>query len=237
MSASQRIGFLGLGIMGSRMARRYLDAGHPLSVWNRSPAPARSLESAGARVGADPADVARGADVLCLCLADPKAVSSVVEAMAPGLRRGQLVLDFSTIDPESARTLARSLGERGVDYLEAPVTGSKNGAAQGTLVLMVGGEERVLEAARPLLAVVGKQVIHCGPVGAGSQVKLIGNGFIAHMLVALAQGLALARETGIPGERLLDVVRASGFASPYFDFKGKQILNAGIATRLPARPT
>jgi 3-hydroxyisobutyrate dehydrogenase-like beta-hydroxyacid dehydrogenase len=230
MPDKPRIGFAGLGIMGSRMARRYLDAGYPLTVWNRTGSRGGPLVEAGAGRAADPADLARAADALCINVADPAAMRACIDAMLPGLRRGQVLIDFSTVDPASARAAARLVGDRGVDYVEAPVTGSKNGAAQGTLLVMAGGDEKLVERARPLLQVVAKQVIHCGPTGAASLVKLVGNGLIAHMLVGLAQGLAVAREAGVDPARALEVVQASGFSSPYYSFKGQQMLAADWET-------
>jgi 3-hydroxyisobutyrate dehydrogenase-like beta-hydroxyacid dehydrogenase len=225
-----RIGFAGLGIMGSRMARRYLDAGYPLAVWNRTASRAQPLVAAGAVEAADPAALAGRSDVVCLNLADPPAVTATLEAMRPGLRAGVTVIDFSTVSPAAARAAAARLAELGVGYLEAPVTGSKGGAAQGTLLIMAAGDPQLFERCRELLAVVGSRAIYCGLTGAGSRVKLIGNNLIAHMLVGLAQGLAVAREAGLDGNLVLDVVRASGFSSPYYDFKGKQILQRDFDT-------
>jgi len=230
MSDKQKIGFAGLGIMGARMARRFLDAGYPLSVWNRTSARAQPLVAAGAALARDRAALAAGSDVICLNLADPKAVLETLEAMRPGLRAGQTVIDFSTVSPKAARAAAAIAAERGASYLEAPVTGSKNGAAQGTLLVMASGDRAVYERSRELLSVVAARTIYCGGAGAGSQVKLIGNALIAHMLVGLAQGLAVAREAGVDGNLVLEVVQASGFSSPYWSFKGRQILERDFET-------
>jgi 3-hydroxyisobutyrate dehydrogenase-like beta-hydroxyacid dehydrogenase len=215
-----RVGFAGLGIMGARMARRYLDAGHPLTVWTRTVARAEPLRAAGASVASDPAALARASDVICLNLADPPAVLGTLAAMEPGLRAGQTVIDFSTVAPATSLEAEARLARRGVGYLEAPVTGSKGGAAEGKLLIMAAGDKALLDRMQPVLAVVSRQTIHCGPTGAGSQVKLIGNSLIAHMVVAMAQGIAVAREAGIDWKVLLEVVQASGFSSPYWAFKG-----------------
>lgn len=224
MPVKPRVGYAGLGIMGSRMARRILDAGYPLTIWNRSRGRSASLAQRGAVVAEDPRALASSADVICLCLADPAALLSTLEAMVSGLRSGQRVVDFSTIGPDAARQAARLCQDAGASYVEAPVTGSKGGAADGTLLLMAGGDEAVVDEMRPLLAEVSKQVIYCGPHGSASIVKLVGNSLITHMLIGIAQGLAVARETGVAGEKVLEVVQASGFASPYYSFKGKQML-------------
>jgi 3-hydroxyisobutyrate dehydrogenase-like beta-hydroxyacid dehydrogenase len=217
------VAFLGLGIMGSRMAQRLAAQGHRVTAWNRTPGKAGALPAA-----ATPAEAAARADAVCLCLADPPAVESVFSALA--LREGQLVIDFSTGSPALAARLDAACRTQGAAFLESPVTGSKNGAAAGTLVLMVGGEEAALERAHPLLASVASKVIHIGPVGSASRVKLIGNGFIALMLEALCEGVLLARKAGISPEKMLEVVQSSGYASPYWDFKGKAILARDFET-------
>lgn len=230
MPDKTRIGFAGLGTMGSRMARRLLDAGYPLTVWNRTASRCAPLVAAGAAAASDPAALAAAADVVCLNLADPKAVLATVEAMVPSLRAGQSVVDFSTVSPEAAHAVGARLEARGVGYLEAPVTGSKNGAADGTLLIMASGEPSLFERSRELLATLSRRAIYCGARGAGSQIKLIGNNLIAHMLVGLAQGLAVARASGLDGKLVLEVVQASGFASPYYDFKGQQMIRRDFDT-------
>lgn len=224
MSSKLHIGYAGLGIMGSRMARRFLATGYPLTVWNRTRARGDELAAQGAQVSVTPADLAKQADIICLCVTDPPALLSTLEAMRPGLKKGQRLLDFSTIGPEAARRAAALCAEAGAFYVEAPVTGSRGAAQDGTLLIMVGGDEKIVESLREVLAVVSRQAIYCGPHGCASTVKLIGNNLIAHMLVGLAQGLAVAREAGIAGEKVLEVVQSSGFASPYYSFKGKPIL-------------
>ena len=232
-----RIGFLGLGIMGSRMAANLAKKGHAVSVWNRTRARAEALAGERVRVAGTPAEAAAGAEAVALCLADPPAVEAAVfgpDGVLDALASGSLLVDFSTGSPSLAERLDRATRAKGVRFVESPVTGSKNGAAAGTLVLMCGGDEAALAAAKPVLDAVATKVIHVGPAGSASRVKLIGNSMIALMLEALCEGVVQCEKAGIPPEKLLEVVQASGYASPYWDFKGKAILGGDFETHFSA---
>lgn len=221
-----RVGFAGLGLMGQRMARNLGAKGFPLTVWNRTPGRAEALVAVGAREAATPRALAEASEVVVACVSDPAAVEAIVfgrdgilEAARPGFR----YIECSTVSPGLTRRVAEALREKGADMLEAPVTGSRNGAEQGTLLFMVGGSIALLAELRPVLEAMGTKLIHCGEVGSGSTVKLIGNSLISFMLEGLAEGAVVARKAGIPLEKLLEVVQASGYASPYFAFKGDAI--------------
>jgi 3-hydroxyisobutyrate dehydrogenase len=224
----KRMGFAGLGLMGSRMAANLLKKGYPLTVWNRTPGKADALAKEGARVAHTPFELAEHSDVVVACVADPKAVEELVfgpHGLIGGVRPGFRYLECSTVAPETTLRVAAALRERGGDLLEAPMTGSKNGAAQGTLLFMTGGSPAVHEELLPVMMAMGSKAILCGDVGAGSTVKLIGNTLISFMLEGLCEGLVVARKAGIPAEKVLEVVQASGFASPYYAFKGQAIVN------------
>lgn len=227
------IGFLGLGIMGSRMAKNLAQKGFSVVVWNRSRAAADALAGPGIRVAATPKDLARDVDAFCTCLADPAAVREVAlgaQGLFAGAKAGQLFVDFSTISVELAKGLAAECTARGLDFVDAPVTGSKGGAEKGTLVIMCGASEAALARAQPIFQAVGEKVIHCGPVGAGTQVKLGGNLIIAAMLQAFCEGLLLTSKAGVDPWKLQEVVQASGFRSPYFDFKGNALKARDFST-------
>lgn len=233
MTALQRVGFLGLGIMGSRMALNLQKKGFQVVVWNRTRERADALVSHGITVAATPRALAEQVDAFCTCVAGPKALEEVAlgkDGLLRGARKGQLYVDFSTVSVDLVRTLAAEFEAKGVSFLDAPVTGSKNGAEKGTLVLMVGADAAALARAQPIFQAVGEKTIHCGPVGAGTQVKLAGNGLIAAMLQAFSEGLLLTSKAGVDPQAFIDVVQASGFRSPYFDFKGKQLLEHDFAT-------
>ncbi len=222
----KRIGFAGLGLMGSRMARNVLDKGFPLTVWNRSAERCAPLAAKGAKVAGTPRALAEAADVVVACVADPPAVERLVfaeDGILGAARPGFRYLECSTISPELARRVAEALRARGADMLEAPVTGSKMGAEKATLLLMTGGRREVHDELMPVMMAVGTKAIHCGDVGQASVVKLVGNALISFMLEGLCEGIVVGRRAGVSLETLLEVVMASGYASPYFTFKGGAI--------------
>lgn len=222
----KRIGFAGLGLMGSRMARQLLDKGWPLTVWNRTPERCAPLREAGALVAATPRELAESCDIVVGCVADPNAVGRVVfadDGIRPAARPGFRYLEASTISPGLARRVAEGLRARGADMLEAPMTGSKMGAEKGTLLFMTGGSAAVHEELMPVMMAMGSRAIHCGEVGQASVVKLIGNSVISFMLEALCEGLAVAKRADVPAQTLIDVIQASGYASPYYPFKAGAI--------------
>lgn len=214
-----RVGFLGMGLMGSRMAKMLRQRGFDVVGWNRTP---REVE--GVKMARSPGELAAQVDAFCTCVADPAALEPLAEQLLAASKPGQLFVDFSTISV----SLAQSLGERakavGVDFADAPVTGSKIGAEKGTLVIMTGCSDATLERARPVFMGVGEKVIHCGPVGAGTQVKLGGNVVIAAMLEALTEGMLNISKAGVDPKKLLEVIEASAFRSPYFQAKGNAML-------------
>jgi 3-hydroxyisobutyrate dehydrogenase-like beta-hydroxyacid dehydrogenase len=221
-----RIGFAGLGLMGSRMARHVLDKGFPLAVWNRTGSRCEPLVAAGARLARTPRELAEASDVVVACVADPAAAErlvfaedGVLAAARPGLR----YLETSTISPALSRRIADALRARGADMLEAPVTGSKLGAEKGTLLLMTGGRKELHEELMPVMMAFGSKAIHCGEVGQASVMKLVGNTLISFMLEGLCEGLVVGRKAGLSIETMLEVIMASGFASPYYGFKGGAI--------------
>lgn len=233
MERIARVGFVGLGIMGSRMARNLAQKGFEVRVWNRSAARAEPLRAFGVQVSESPAALAGSSDAICTCVADPPALREVAfgeRGLLAGARQGQLFIDFSTVSVELSRELEAACGARGMDFVEAPVTGSKNGADKGTLLMMVGASPQAFERAQPIFGAVGEKAIHCGPVGAGTQVKLAGNALIALMLQGLCEGMLLAKKAGVDPRKVLEVVQASGFRSGYFDFKGGAVLRRDFET-------
>jgi 3-hydroxyisobutyrate dehydrogenase-like beta-hydroxyacid dehydrogenase len=226
--SDRRIGFLGLGIMGAPMASNLAAKGFEVVVWNRTAARADALRRPGVTVAASPAEAVRGVDVWCTCLADPRAVEEVVFGAGGALaasRAGQAYIDFSTGSVTLAKRLGEACARSGLDFVDAPVTGSRTGAQEGTLVVMAGASEAALARLQPVFAAIGRQVVHCGGVGAGTQVKLAANALIASMLQAFSEGALLIAKAGLDPRKFLEVVQASGYRSPYFDFKGKALLD------------
>jgi len=231
--AIKKVGFVGLGIMGSRMARNLARKGFEVTVWNRTRSRAEPLRAEGIKLAGSPAVLASEVDAFCSCLSDPSAIREVVfakDGLLTGSKAGQLFIDFSTVSPEFSRELEAGATRQGLDFVEAPVTGSKTGAEKGTLLMMVGAKAQALERAQPVLQAVGEKVIHCGPVGAGSQVKLAGNALISMMLEGLCEAMLLTQRAGVDPRKFLEVVQSSGFRSPYYDFKGPSILRREFET-------
>jgi 3-hydroxyisobutyrate dehydrogenase-like beta-hydroxyacid dehydrogenase len=218
-----RIGFAGLGLMGAGMARNFLKKGYTLTVWNRSRGRADELGAEGASVADTPRELAAASDVVFTCVADPAAIDTTAfgrDGLIAGARPGLRWVDCSTIGMAASMLAGREAAARGVAFLEAPVTGSKLGAASGQLTVMTGGARELHDELAPVIAAFAAKVIYCGPLGAASMTKLVGNTIISFMLEGLAEGAVVAARAGVKLETLLEVVQASGFASPYWTFKG-----------------
>lgn len=234
----QTVGLIGLGLMGKPMGRNLLKAGFPLVVWNRSKERADDLVREGARFAANPRETASQVDVLITIVSDPPAVEQVLwgkDGALEGLRRDSLYIDSSTVSPELARRAAAACSQRGVDYLDAPVTGGTWGAEKGELVFMIGGRTEGLDRAKPVLEAVGKRFFLLGPNGAGQTVKLAMNMILALEVQALAEALALVTKSGVPGERLVEVMQSSMARAAVLDVKAPLILKNDYPPSFPLR--
>lgn len=211
-----RAGFIGLGAMGLSMARNLARAGLLTAVWNRTSAKAEALaQETGCDVAADPADLARRCDVLVLCVSADEDVLGVIDVLAPALGSGQIVVDCSTVAPETAQRTAETVRARGADFLDCPVSGGVEGARQATLVAMVGGEPGTLARARPVLAAMTRQIAWMGPVGAGQATKAVNQVMAAGIAAAVTEALALGDAAGLPLDRVIEVI-GSGAAGNWF---------------------
>ena len=223
MASPRRVAFLGMGIMGSRMAANLSRGGFELTLWNRTLERARELaEAHGARVAADPAEAAEGAEVLVTMVVDGPEVEEILfgdGGAAESLASGALVVDTSTIGPAAARRLGATLAERGVEFLDAPVSGSKPKAEDGTLTVMVGGERAAYERALPLFEAMGELVVHVGPTGHGQVVKVLNNTLAAVNAAALAEALTVAAAAGVDFDAFVRVVETSSGASTMLELK------------------
>jgi 3-hydroxyisobutyrate dehydrogenase-like beta-hydroxyacid dehydrogenase len=232
------VGLIGLGLMGKPMGRNLLKAGFPLVVWNRTRERADDLIREGAKWAANPRETASQSDVLITIVSDPPAVERVLwgdNGALEGLRRGTIYIDSSTVSPDLALRAAAACSERGVAYLDAPVTGGTWGAEKGELVFMIGGKSETLERAKPVLEAVGKRFFLLGPNGAGQTVKLAMNLLLAVEVEALAESLAIVTKAGIPGERLVEVMQSSMARAAVLDVKAPQILKNEYPPSFPLR--
>ncbi len=218
------IGWIGTGIMGAPMARRLIRAGHRVRVFNRSPEKSRALAADGAIVTASAPEAVKGADVVFVMVPDTPDVEATVAAIEPALRDGQLICDMSTIAPAAERAIAEQLSARGVDYLDAPVSGGETGAIEGTLTIMVGGSDGAFARARPLLEHLGKRITHMGAAGAGQTTKLANQIAVALTLEAAAEALRFAVAGGLDPARVLEAIGAGAAASWQLNNLGPKII-------------
>jgi 3-hydroxyisobutyrate dehydrogenase len=232
-SKTTKIGFIGLGIMGAPMAGRLLAAGFDVTVYNRTAGRADPLAQAGARVAQTPADAARDADVVISMVTDSPDAAAVLlgpagvsegAATNQAADRGRcLVIDMSTISPQAARDIGQRLGDAGLAFLDAPVTGGDVGAHAGTLSILVGGSADQLERARPIFEVLGKRITHCGPVGAGQAMKACNQILCALNLVGVVEALHLARASGLDLGQLTEALAAGAGGSWALEKLGSRI--------------
>lgn len=225
---SERVGFIGLGIMGSGMARNLLKAGFALRVWNRTASRMGELVAAGAQPASSPADVAAQADIIFICVSDTPDVEAVVlgeNGLIHGARPGSLVIDTSTISPQAERMLGERLAEKGVHLLDAPVSGGSEGAARGTLSVMVGGSADQVARAMPYLKAVGQTITHVGEQGAGQMVKLVNQILVVVTMLGVSEALVFAKAGGLDLARTLEAVSGGAAGSWMLSNRGPQVLN------------
>jgi len=229
-----RVAFLGLGIMGRPMAANLVKAGHEVTAWNRTPG--KSVD--GARMAATPAEAVSAADVVWICVSDTAAVDHVLfgdsGAESP-LRAGMIVVDSSTIAPARTLEIVARLSEKGVEHIDAPVTGSKIGAESGQLIFIAGGEEATIAKVQPLFQAMGKLVKHMGGHAMGQAAKLAMNLQIAMIFEGFAEALALATKLGVEPAKLIDLIQSSMVRSGVIDYKAPFVLRGDYSPNFPLR--
>jgi len=224
-----RLGFIGIGLMGKPMTLRLLAAGYKVSVWNRSKEKLAPVTVKGAVAKDSPAEVARFADIVMMCVTDQASVKEVLfgaGGVAEGATEGKIVIDFSSIAPAAARDYAARLWEKGIGYIDAPVSGGTVGAEQGTLAIMAGGRSEDIEFVRPLVAELASRFTRMGGSGTGQVTKLANQVIVASLLPVIAEALRLAEAAGVDASRLPEALRG-GFA----DSKPLQVFGPRMASR------
>lgn len=239
---NDRVGFVGLGIMGRPMAEHLLAAGFQLTVHSRSPGPVDELVEAGAGRAGSGAEVAAVSDVVITMLPDTPDVEEVVlgaRGVAEGAAAGTLVIDMSTIDPGASRAVAASLAERGISMLDAPVSGGEQGARDAALSIMVGGAVTDVARAMPLLEAMGRTIVHVGSVGAGQVCKACNQLVVASTIEAVAEAIALAERSGVDPAKVRDALLGGFAGSKILDVHGRRMLDRafepGFRVRLHAK--
>ena len=223
----KRIGFIGLGIMGGGIAGTLLKAGYELTVWSRNPDQAEPLVKHGARAAPTIAAVVANAEVVMYSLSDDRAIDQVVfgdGGVISSVRRGQIVLDLTTVYPETSRRQARAYAEKGVEFLDCPVFGSRNEAAGGGLWVLAGGRRDVFERVCPILDAIGETVHYMGEHGSGTSMKLVGNLIVASQLEALGEAMVLAIKAGLNPQDVLGVLDVTDFRSPILSGVGAALV-------------
>ena len=221
---SPRVGFVGLGIMGAPMAGHLLEAGYPLTVFNRTADKAEPLCRRGARRASSPAEAAREADVVIVIVSDSPDVAEVIEGpsgVLEGVQSGAVVIDMSTASPAVDVRLAAALADRGARLVDAPVSG---GARQGTLAVMAGGEQGAFDEVRPLFECFGASITHCGPVGSGQLTKLCNQILVSANLLGVCEAISLARRSGLDPSTMIEAVNGGAAGSWQLANLGPKIL-------------
>jgi 3-hydroxyisobutyrate dehydrogenase-like beta-hydroxyacid dehydrogenase len=227
------IAYFGLGIMGRGMVGNLLKGGHSVTVWNRTPERMEPLVAQGAQAAASPAEAVQGAELVMYCLSDDAAVEDLLwgaGGLMAAVQPGQIAIDLTTVHPDTSRKSAAAYAEKGVEFLDAPVFGSKNEAAGGGLWIVVGGKRAIYEKVLPVLELLSETTHYMGENGMGSSMKLVGNTLVAFQLEAIGEALILATRAGLNPNDVLDVVHVTDFKSPIFDGVGGALVKRDFET-------
>jgi len=233
-----KLGFLGMGIMGTAMSANLIKAGFSVTVWNRNPARCQPVVAAGATLAPTARRVVEDTDITFGMLADPAAALAVAfgpDGVVAGIRPGKGYVDVSTVDSATSQQIAHAVTSKGGRYLEAPVSGSKGPAEQGTLIFLTGGDESLFKDASPALDKMGKAKFFLGAVGKGAEMKLVVNMVMGSMVAAYAEGLRLADRTGLRQQDVLEVIGLGAIASPILAMKGPNMVARKYPTAFPLK--
>jgi 3-hydroxyisobutyrate dehydrogenase len=236
MAEGTKVAVLGTGIMGAAMARNLLAEGMEVSAWNRSREKAEPLAEDGAKVADSPAEAARDADFLLTMLADADAVEEAIAGdVLPALAEDGVWLQMSTVGEDGSNRLAETANEHGVDFVDAPVLGTRQPAEQGQLMVLASGPEEIRERSQRIFDAVGSKTVWLGEAGAGSRLKLVVNNWIVGLLGVLAETVALANSTGVDPARFLETIEGGPLGLPYAQLKGNMMIEEDFPTSFSAR--
>ena len=234
-----KLGFLGLGIMGYPMARNLLNAGHEVALWSHTAAKAQQLAATGkGTVCGTPAEVGAQADCIFLCVGDSAMSEQVIlgpDGLANTAKAGTVIADASTVSRSSSRHVYEELAKKGIEFLDAPCTGSRPGAEGGTLTFMIGGKSDVFERAKPYFEPMGKRLYYCGGPGMGLAAKLTQNLILSNILQAFNEGMVLATKSGMDPELMLDILDNSAAKSGLIAFKAPYVFRRDFATNFSVK--
>ena len=229
-----KIGFIGLGLMGSPMAHHLLNAGFSLSVYNRTKSKTEEFKRLGLRVFDTPQDIANHVDIIISIVTGPKDIEEIYlgkEGIVHGAKRGLIAIDMSTIGPSAARKIGQELEKYGIDFLDAPVTGGLKGAKEGTLTIFVGGKESVFNKIRDTFLPLGKTILYMGKTGSGQAIKIVNNLITAETLISLSEGLLLAENLGLPKAKIQQALQRVPALSFFMQQRLPDLLNNSFPVR------
>jgi 3-hydroxyisobutyrate dehydrogenase-like beta-hydroxyacid dehydrogenase len=234
-----KLGFLGLGIMGGPMARHLILAGHQVAVWSHNQKKAKELaDSAGALFCATPAEVAQNSECAFLCVGDTAMSREVIlgeKGLVKGAGKGYVIVDCSTVAPLESTRIAEELSQLGMDFLDAPCTGSKAGAEGGTLTFMIGGKQEVFDRIKPFFEAMGKVLYYCGKSGMGLRAKLTQNLILGNLLQAFNEGLVLSTKAGVDPELMLEILNNSAARSGLISAKAPMVFKRDFSTNFSVK--
>ncbi|PAW93236.1 6-phosphogluconate dehydrogenase [Mucilaginibacter sp. MD40] len=223
-----KIGWIGLGLMGTPMSQQLLKAGYPLTVYNRSKDKEAGLKEQGANTASSPKELLAQSDVVVIMVTDDKAIRDIFEGengLLTAKAEGKVIINMSTVSPAISKEMAQSCQQHGLSYLDAPVSGSVKQAETAQLVIMAGGEQSVFEKVKPVLETMGKLAVNVGDTGAGNAAKLAINTLLSFYTQGLAEAIILAKNNGIEPQVLLELLGNAAIANPYTKLKGEAIVN------------
>ncbi len=233
-----KLGFLGLGIMGGPMALRLIEAGHQVALWSHSTDKVKALAAKGGIACSTPAEVARMSDCTFLCVGNTEMSREVIlgkDGLSSGAAPGTIIVDCSTISPKASRGIATALAAQGIEFLDAPCTGSKAGAEGGTLTFMVGGSKEVFERVRPYFEAMGKLLYYCGAIGMGLQAKLSQNMILGNLLQAFNESIVLSTKAGVDPELMLEILNNSAARSGLLAIKAPMVFARNFTTNFSVK--
>ncbi|MGD8228314.1 MAG: NAD(P)-dependent oxidoreductase [Desulfobacteraceae bacterium] len=235
---SMRVAFIGMGIMGQPMSLNVLKAGHELTVYNRSVEKTGPLEEAGARVASSPKGAAEGADVIILMLTGPEAIETILEGsdgVLASIGTGKTLINMSTVPPAYSRYLYHKLEARSVVSIDAPVSGSRKPAEEGTLVILAGGPMEKVKELEPLFLTMGKKVVYCGEAGQGSSMKMAVNLLLGVMMAGLCEAVNFGQMSGLSTETMLETMLSGPMGCALFEFKKEMLISGTFVAQFPLK--
>ena len=233
-----KISFIGLGIMGSGMVANLVRAGHEVTVWNRTESKLREIEAVGAKTVSHPKELANGADFFMYCLADDAAIRDVIiggHSLASLITPGTIAIDLSTIDPITSAEERALFEGRGIEFLDAPVFGTKGEARDGGLWIVIGGKKEIFERAREVLEPISETTHYMGDGGNGAMMKLVGNLLVASQLVSIGEALSLAKKAGLDLRKVLEVAAVADFKTPIYAGVGAGVIKGDYEVNFPLK--